>query len=502
MVPVLDHQDKGVEVTFRILTIGWEPYFINDLLTPIEEATGIDFVHGLVGDAARIARVQAEYPSLKVASLSKSKDEPLPEPDYELLASLESVAVPTVRSMVQGDRVLRCRPEREALGYATLLANRIRDRLEEFRPDVVLASHDSIHSAMSLAVAKKMGIPWVAMAFPVIPEDMTGFCNALTPDSLVPIVRSVDEPLRSRASKLIQSVRSKQQKVVAYRAPASLSQWVKQYVLHGSNLIRRKRKLDILGIDRFTYPSVGERLADVARRSFNRLLLPTKNMLSAPPETPFVYFPFHMSPESMLDTWAPFYQDQIAFVSQLSLAVPADTTIVIKLHFSDPDNYTRSQLQQLMKFPRLLIAHPNAPGNAFIEKAALIVGIQGTSCLEAALLGKSVLIFGDSPYQHFPRTERAKRPDQLYDQIRRMLAQPPATAVEIEHAYAAYLARYMPGRINDWTRPFEPDELSRLAGCFDILRRYVGNPLIRAAWYAQPPFVVADSKLETDKSQA
>lgn len=475
-------------MTFRILTIGWEPYFINDLLAPIE-VTGIDFVHGLVGDASRIARVQAEYPSLKVVSLSKSKDEPLPEPDYELLASLESIAVPTIRSMVQGDRVLRYRPEREALGYATLLANRIAETLKEFRPNLVLASHDSIHSAMSLAVAKSLGIPWVALAFPVIPADLTGFCNALTPDSLVPIVRPVDEPLLARAKSIMHNVRSKQQKVVAYRAPASLSQWVKQYLHHGSNLVRRKRNLDLLGIDRFTYHSAGERFLDVARRSFNRLLLPTKDMLAAPPQGPFIYFPFHMSPESMLDTWAPFYQDQIAFVSQMALAVPADTEIVIKLHFSDPDNYTRSQLQKLMKFPSLHIAHPNAPGSAFLEKAALVIGIHGTSCIEASLLGKPVLIFGDSPYQHFPRSERALRPDLLYGQIRRMLDLPPATDDEIEAAYAAYLARYMPGRINDWSQPVEPEQLERYAECFRSLRLYLEDSNNYKNWYQQQPFV-------------
>jgi len=159
------------------------------------------------------------------------------------------------------------------------------------------------------------------------------------------------------------------------------------------------------------------------------------------------------------------------------------------LHFSDPDNYSRRQLQRLMKLPRLHIAHPNAPGGAFIENAALVVGIQGTSCLEAALLGKPVLIFGDSPYQHFPRTERARRPDEIYQQIRRMLELPPPSDEEIVEAYAVYMARYMPGRINDWTRPIEEDELARLADCFRALRAYVGTPGNRANWYKQPPFV-------------
>lgn len=473
----------------NVFTVGWDPYFIDYLLAPIEKHTGINFAHGLVGDASRISYVQKQYPLMKFVSLSKTKQELLPTPDYELLASLECAGVPTVKSMVQGDRVLRHRPESEALGYATLFALRVCKTLKELQPDVVLGSFDSLHSAMSLAVAKSLGIPWVAMAFTVIPDNLTGFCNGLTPNSLVRITRPVDERLRSYAKTLIGNVRSKKQKVVAFRAPSSLIQWVWQYHLHSRNLLRRGQMAGALGIDRFTYPTPWERLYDVARRSVNRLRLPTADMLRSPPETRFIYYPFHMSPESSIDTWAPFYQNQLAFVAQLSLSLPVDVSFVVKLHFSDPDNYSRRQLQQLMKLPRLRIAHPNAPGSAFIEKADLVVGIQGTSCLEAALLGKPVLIFGDSPYQHFPRTERAKRPDELYEQIRHMLDRPPPTDEEIVEAYADYMARYMPGRINDWGRPMEPDELSRLADCFHALRSYIDDSLARTNWYNQPPFV-------------
>lgn len=473
---------------FRVLTVGWEPYFIDYLLAPIQKNTGIDFSHGLVGDASRIHEAQKQYPLMKFVALSKTRKDPLPAPDHELLASLECVGVSTIKSMVHGDSVLRYRPAEEALAYATLLARRMRDTFTELQPTVVLASFDSLHAALSLAVAKSLDIPWVAMAFTVIPDNLTGFCRALTPDKLVPMGRLVDEKLRRQAQALVQKVCSREQQVLAYRPPASTKQWLRHYLMHGGNLLRRRRNAGMLGIDQYTYPSVRERLLDLCRRTVNRLCLPRSSMLNAPPEGRFIYYPFHMAPESMLDTWAPFYQDQLAFVVQLSLAIPADIALVVKLHFSDPDNYSRWELQQLMRLPRLHIAHPNAPGRDFIEKAALVVGIQGTSCLEAALLGKAVLLFGDSPYQHFPRTERAKRPDEIHQQIRRMLELPPPSDDKIVEAYAAYMARYMPGRINDWSRPIEDDELDRLSDCFRALRTYVEVPGNRENWYKEPPF--------------
>jgi len=474
---------------FHIFTVGWEPSLIRSLTSPVSNITGIHFTHGLVGDARRLSVVQREFPEIDFVALSKSKGEPLPNPDYEMLASLEGVGVPTIRSMVQGDRVLRSRPESESLGYATLLACRIRKHLDELKPDVVLGSFDSLHAALSLAVSKSLGIPWVAMAFPAIPNNLTGFCMGVTPATLVPIVRSNDDVLRRQAEEIMRTVRSKRQQVLAYRPPASFRQRMQQLPQYGRNFARRVVRSKDLGVDRFTYPTAMERIGDIIRRSINHLRLPTEEMLTAPPAARFVFFPLHMAPESSIDTWAPFYQNQLALVAQLSLAVPVDLEFVVKLHFSDPDNYNGRQLRQLMKLPRLRIAHPNAPGLAFLEQATLVVAIQGTASLEAALLGKPVLLLGDSPYQHFPRTERAKRPDEFHQQIRRMLDLPPPSDEEIVEAFALYMARYMPGRINDWGRPIEEDELDKFASCFRALRSYVENPVNRVNWYKEPPFV-------------
>jgi hypothetical protein len=390
--------------------------------------------------------------------------------------------------------VLRHLPADEALAYSSFLASKIHEVLIKHQPDLVLGSYDSLHAGLSLAVAKYLGIPWVAMAFTVIPNNLTGFCRGLTPNCLISMPRIVDDRLRELAKTTINKVRSKKQKVLAFRPPTSVNQWILQYFQYGKNLLLRMRYAKALGIDKYTYPSVRLRLNDIARRLLNRLQFPENRMLQTPPSGRYIYYPFHMAPESMLDTWAPFYQNQIAFVTQLSLAIPIDTSFVIKLHFSDPDNYSRDQLEQLMRLPRLYIAHPNAEGSIFIEKSALVIGIQGTSCLEGALLGKPVLIFGDSPYQYFPRTERAKRPSELYSQIRQMLDMPPATDDEIVEAYAIYMARYMLGRINDWERPIENDQLKHYVDCFKALRSHLSTPEIRANWYTQPPFTIGDQK--------
>lgn len=474
---------------FKIFTIGWEPFFINDLLSPIEKLTEIDFTHGIVGDKKRISFLKRKYPHMKVVSLSKTKTDPLPDPDYELLTSLECVGVPTVKSMIQGDRVLKNRSEKETFGYATLLVHRIKNELEIHKPNIVLGTFDSIHSGIGLAVSKLLGIPWVALAFSVIPENLTGFCNSLTPNSLVPITRSVDDEMRQYAKKIIKNVVSGNQKVMAYKAPVSIGQWLKQYSRHGINFTKRIVQSEKLGFDLFTAPTNKERLWDVTRRSINRIILPSGKMFTEPPKGRYAYYPFHMSPEAMVDTWAPFYQNQIAFIQQLYQAIPADMDLVVKLHFSDPDNYNRWELNKLLKLPRLRIAHPDASGRLFLEKSTLVIGIQGTTCIEAALRGKPVLIFGDSPYINFPRSERAKKPDQLYRQIKTMLEKDRPENEDIVEAFAIYMSRYMNGRINDWGQPISTEDFARLSECFINLKSYCTDPENYNLWYRSKPFV-------------
>jgi len=474
---------------FRICVVGWEPFMINRLLVPIEAKTKIEFICCLVGDPSRINVVKKKYPTLNFVALSKTKKELLPEPDYELLASLESMGIPTIKSMIRGDPYIRHRPERESFGYATLLARSIKKTLQELQPDVVLASNDMIHSAISLAVAKSLNIPWVAMAFTSVPDNLTSFCYGLTPDMIVPISsRQVDDELRNKAKAIINNVISGEQNVMAYRAPSSFMNWVKQYGGHGKNLINRITKQSKLGVDLYTAPTLKERAKDIIRRSLNSLALPVRDMLSAPPIGRYIYFPLHMAPESMIDTWAPFYQDQIAFIRQLSISIPADVELVVKLHFSDPYSYSYFELQRLMRHDHVRIANPFVESRPFLEGASLVVGITGTSNFEAAVRGIPVLIFADSPYQHFPRTERAMRPHELYQQIQRMLDLFPPSHNEIVDAVSVYMSRYMPGQVNDWSIPLELVRLDNYADCFLALRDYVKNRENRENWYNKSPF--------------
>lgn len=474
---------------FHVFTFGWGASLINGLCTPIGLKEDIIFTHGLIGNQ------EAELGDMRDTQyvyLGFAKGDQLPPPDYDLLATLESVGVPTVRTMILGDRILRNRPEREALSYVTLLAQRLRASLLDHQPDLVLGAFDQVHGMLGLAVAKSLGIPWVCMSFTVIPENLTGFCRGLTPNTLIDGLASpVDSPLQQTAKKVMEGFRHRDMNIFVFRPPTTAGERLSQV----KPFIRAlwKRLVFSHRYNRFVFPTTVERIADVVRRTFNALTVPADKYIGVPPGRRFVFFPLQMKPEMSTETQAPFFQDQLALVRQLCDAIPIDVDFVVKLHLSDPDNYNKKQLSRLMNIPNVKLAHPSTSSFSFLERASMIIGITGTPCLEGALLGKPVLLFGDSPYIHFPLTERALRPDEWHQQIRRMLDLPPASDAAIIDAFATYMARYMPGRLNDWSKPISEEDLTKLTECFRRLRLYVEEPGCRTNWYNAPPFVSAQS---------
>jgi len=106
------------------------------------------------------------------------------------------------------------------------------------------------------------------------------------------------------------------------------------------------------------------------------------------------------------------------------------------------------------------------------EKSDLVVSIQGTMGLEAALLGKPVIVLGDSPVTLFPTAARIGELSELPALVRRQLALTPPSRQQIVDAYADYLSVFAPAVYNDWMRPRTETEIERLSAMFRGLIKY------------------------------
>ena len=457
---------------FNITSIGWGAVLIENMLDRLEQCSKVRFTHIVLTnfDAAILNKKSHRSDVIPVRRVG---GDPLPPPDLDFLASLEVIGVPTIHNMILGDRVVRNLPSSTALSYATLLAKRIRNILKAEKPDVVIGGFDSLHAGIGLAVCRSLNIPWVAMSFTPIPIGYMAFCDRICPDATIKILRPVNESLKHEAKEALVAFESRKSQTPAYVSTHSVRIVLKRLPKHLSAVSRRATMILNGSFDRFTTPNLLKTCTQYLRKRRNTLLFPNKWFVRKPPVARFALFALHMQPESTIDGWAPFFADQFHLIGQIVRAMPPNMKLLVKLHISDGDNYSPRQLRQIAALPGVELVHPTASSRDFVNCADLVFGIQGTICLESALLGKPVLMFGESPYLHFPGVEQIGRITDLSDQICSAISKSKPSRDEIFNAYVLYLSRYMPARYNNWTKPLNGEDIAQFTSCFERLKDHI-----------------------------
>ena len=121
---------------------------------------------------------------------------------------------------------------------------------------------------------------------------------------------------------------------------------------------------------------------------------------STPDDLPssFSYFPLHVDPEASTMVLSPWHTDQIAVIEALANAAPAHMRIVVKKHAPMLGRRPRGFYRHIARMPRVTLLGPDHSTFDLIERSQLTAVITGTAAWEALLLGKQVLIVGDSPF--------------------------------------------------------------------------------------------------------
>ena len=466
---------------FHVVTLGWDLPLIQGLWRRIEQQSGIRFSHI---PHPRIPKVEAGD-SRSVAGihwLGLERQEKMLEPDIAFLESLESDGVPTLRNMILGDRVVSKLPYAEALGYATFLARRMSVLFQELEPSAIVGGFDAIHGSLGLAVARKMDIPWFAMHFSVIPPGLAGFCDAMSPSARVSLPGGQsDADMRAFAESTLTSFERRRLLAPAYIAPPPLSLAGKVRSIPGRvSAVGRTvkdgaRRKYLRFTDETTRSSVTAAVRALRRSGAARKAISAVPALSNPPAALYVLFGLHNQPESSIDVWAPFFSNQMWVIETLSRALPPQVRLLVKIHKSDVSKYSREQLERMRAFPGVDLVRPFADSRAFIDGAKAVIAIQGTMGLEAALLGKPVIVLGDSPVKIFPSASRIGEITGLPELIRRKLAELPPSRDSIVAAYAAYLSPFRRAAHNDWREEKTDAEVANFAELFRLLDKHVSR---------------------------
>ncbi|HEY0941089.1 MAG TPA: DUF354 domain-containing protein [Steroidobacter sp.] len=463
---------------FHIVTVGWERRLVEGLCDPVAAKSAARFSH-----IVHPSYVAQDCPDLARRSdihfFRSHSHESMPDPDPGLLASLERPDIPTIHNMILGDRVVSKIDGRDALRYATFLVRRLIELYRRISPDVIIGAFDALHGGLALAAARHLNIPWFALNFSVIPPGLACFCDRMSPAARVSLTGPASGELREIAEGALRKFETRDIQAHAFIAPqvSSLPRRLSRLPARFSALTRTIRNARDREYVQFTQKRVEHdvwaALEHKRRAAAARRALSEAHTLAQVPDTPYVLFGLHLQPESSIDVWAPFFSNQIWVIELLARSIPPSHKLLVKIHKSDVANYSREQLERMQSFPGVELVRPFADTRSFIERADLVVSIQGTMGLEAALLGKPVIMLGDSPVSVFPSASPVGEIVELPMLVRSKLAQPPPGRDDIVAAYADYLAPFMPASLNDWSVEVAADAIERYVQLFSALERYV-----------------------------
>jgi hypothetical protein len=119
-----------------------------------------------------------------------------------------------------------------------------------------------------------------------------------------------------------------------------------------------------------------------------------------PDKTPIAFFPLHVEPEAATMVLAPYYINMLALVENISKSLPANYMLCVKEHPNMLGMRPISYYQALSKIPNLILLPPKLNSISVIIKSKLVITINSTAGLEAALLQKPVITFGSCHYNN------------------------------------------------------------------------------------------------------
>jgi len=186
----------------------------------------------------------------------------------------------------------------------------------------------------------------------------------------------------------------------------------------------------------------------------------------------YVFYAFHMTPESSINGLEPYYVDQFRVVDALLLNLPVGSRLVVKEHPSMRGFRPLAFYRALRRKPGLILLHPEVDSRRLVEGATLVATVSGTVGLESYLLGKPCVMFGRAFFGHLcahPPEITRMRP--YLEQI--IASYVPASEAEIEFELAKFL--HIAGEF-EIPNPYHfPETLAphRIKAARDLLKRYL-----------------------------
>lgn len=145
-----------------------------------------------------------------------------------------------------------------------------------------------------------------------------------------------------------------------------------------------------------------------------------KHFLRKGDDLHYVYFPLHFEPERLLLIDVPFYENQLAVITNIAKSLPVDYKLYVKEHPMMKTHAWReiSFYKQIMDLPNVRLIHPSVKPDEIIKNSSLVITIAGTTGQEAALYNVPTITFTDQIYSISPSVYKINKIEELPSAIK------------------------------------------------------------------------------------
>jgi hypothetical protein len=177
------------------------------------------------------------------------------------------------------------------------------------------------------------------------------------------------------------------------------------------------------------------------------------------PERPFLFYPLHYEPEAATLMHGSYFENQTEVILNLARSLPAGWRVVVKEHPAMRNLRKLGFYRRLRRIPNVALVPMAVPTKQLILDAQVVAVISGSPGLEASLIGKPVVMFGDFPWDYSPVVHKVGALADLPALIRRAAESglgrdhPDVLAFAASWDASLPVGRYYKTRQYDWLEP-------------------------------------------------
>lgn len=326
----------------------------------------------------------------------------------DLLDSLSSYHGNIYKNIESEKRFTKHKPSLRQLRSASAMYCSIKDFIQRRKPTHILFGQiEGMDGMTLLSVGKELGIPTL------IPTHTRHLGETFfSPDhqETLPIF-PVSEEHQQKAADLLKKFRSGETKAMAL-TPEMQAMPSETWHIPRPNVwaracgfVRRliveteMREPDVFRAMIFlNVPRLAKTIWGI-RGARNRRIFDVSSINDLPRR--FAFYPLQYSPESSINTPAPYFVDQLRAIDAIRFSLPSDMMLVVKEHPACMGLRPTSFLKTLRKKAGVVIARVDMPAKEIIRKADITFSVTGTAALEAYLSGRPALTLSNTFFSNW-----------------------------------------------------------------------------------------------------